>query len=187
MYWYQKRNFSLAELIIVSVSLSLLSLAIYFSLSRGIKLWQRLNSKIKEEEVVIFLDKFSREIRSIFNHQIVNFLGEENRIEFPSLTFSPQFGFKSVGKIVYFFEKNNLCKEEFDYSGIYSKKPFSQKIVLNEINLVRFFYYGYNQENKTYFWQNFWKDKQLPLAVRVEIFYKNKIIKNTFYLPVKSY
>ena len=60
----QKRGFTLIELCLVSLIASVIGLAVYFTFSNGMRIWQRANQKVVEEDLSIFFDRFALDVRS---------------------------------------------------------------------------------------------------------------------------
>lgn len=164
-----KRGFTFIEVIIVISILSIISLVIYTSFSKGINIWQMVNEKSPEEDMNILLDKFSFDLRNTFKFTGINFSGHEDGIEFPVLLNSPRFHKKSVGKVVYSYDSNTnlLNKEEVDFNQIYEDKKGLIKHSLKNVKSFKFQYYTYDKGRKEYLWQDEWAKEGLPLAVRI--------------------
>jgi len=177
-----KKGFTLIEIIITSAMLALISLVIYTTFSNGAKIWQRLHQDIAEEDLNIFLDKFARDLRNSFKFSTINFLGQEERLEFTTLVYSPTLNKTSAGKIIYFYEpeQETLSRQQLDYSQIYSGEESFSKQALKNIKSLKFQYYLYDPQKKEYLWQQDWAKENLPLAVRLEFEFDNGYQINKF-------
>jgi prepilin-type N-terminal cleavage/methylation domain-containing protein len=81
---YQK-GFTLIEVVIATALVAIIGLVIYQAYSEGILIWKRSQITSEQERVVIFLEKFSRELKNTFVFSPIGFNGEENKISFPSV------------------------------------------------------------------------------------------------------
>ena len=166
-----RESFTLIELIIVIAILSVVSLAIYSTLTNGTKIWQTVNRVLPEEDLQIFLDKFSYDIENTLRFRSIRFLGEPDSLEFACVVYSPRLNNKTVGKIIYSYnpEKDILYKRELDYSQIHNGQEPSPQEVLKNIKSLKLQYYFYDEDKKEYLWVDEWVKEKLPLAVRVDL------------------
>ena len=170
-----KNGFTLIELLIVTALLAVISLAIYATFNSGVKIWQRVNKQIPEEDLDIFLEKFALDLRNSFKFNGFNFLGEEKRFEFPTLVNSPGMNKKTVGKVIYLYdsESNIIKRNLLDFSQIYNGEEGTAQELLKNVKSLKFRYYLYDKEKKEYLWQDEWLKEDLPLAVRIELEFGN--------------
>jgi len=183
---FRNLGFTLIEIIIVSAMLGLISVAIYTTFSNGAKIWQRLNQNIAEEDLNIFLDKFTKDLRNSFKFSTISFLGQEERLEFAALVYSPTLNKTSAGKIIYFYDpgQQSLSREQLDFSQIYNSEGPYIKQKLENIKSLKFQYYIYDPQKKEYLWQQDWAKENLPLAVKIEFEFDNGSQTNKFYKTV---
>ena len=209
-----KNGFTLIELLIVTALLAVISLSIYATFNSGVKIWQRVNKQIPEEDLDIFFEKFALDLRNSFKFNGLNFLGEEKRLEFSTLVNpvrdrpplggrlllpvisngvnSPGINKKTVGKAIYLYDSESkiIKRTLLDFSQIYNGEEGTTQQVLKNVKLLKFRYYLYDKEKKEYLWQDEWLKEDLPLAVRIELDVVdgaqiNKFIK-TVSIPVSS-
>jgi prepilin-type N-terminal cleavage/methylation domain-containing protein len=188
-----KKGFTLIEMLIVLVMLSLIGLAIFTTLSSGIRIWQRLNQRVGQEDVNIFFERIASELRNTFEFDTIKFQGEEDRVTFVTFVTTPgsiQAQETGIGEVSYFYDKPNrqLNKQVRNYSQIYKGDSGTKKELLKGIDSLTFSYYFYDQKIKEYFWQEGSQEGNLPKAVRIELEFNNgqqirKIIR-TIDLPV---
>lgn len=187
-----KNGFTLIELLIVTALLAVISLSIYATFNSGIKIWQRVNKQLPEEDLDIFFEKFALDLRNSFKFNGLNFLGEEKRLEFATLVNNPRINKKTVGKAIYLYDSESkiIKRSLLDFSQIYNGKEGTTQELLKNVESLKFRYYLYDKEKKEYLWQDEWLKEDLPLAVRIELDVVdgsqiNKFIK-TVSIPVSS-
>lgn len=186
-----KKGFTLIEMVIVTAIISVVALAIYATLNNGIKIWQKVNSQLPEEDLNIFFDKFTLDIRNTFKFTGINFSGTTDKLEFPTLVNpvrdygqtgkrydvsngvnSLRLQKRTVGKLIYTYEPQNqiLNRYQVDFAGVYSGETNAgPPQSLKNVRALRFQYYFYDKERKEYLWQDEWSKEGLPLAVKVEL------------------
>jgi prepilin-type N-terminal cleavage/methylation domain-containing protein len=165
------RGFSLVEILFVTLILSIISLAIFTTFSNGIKIWNRINKKTTQEDLVIFCDRFGTDLRSSFKFKGIDFIGQKDRLEFASLVNSQRLNPRTVGRIIYAYEPNSKTLSRFqnDYSSVYSEEQSLPKQSFKNIKSVKFEYYFYDNVSKEYLWLEDWSKDGLPQAVRMEM------------------
>jgi len=159
------------ELLMVSAVLFVLAFALYATFNNGVKAWQTINQELPEQNINIFFDKFTSDLKNCFNFSSIGFLGSENKIEFAGVVPSSSLNITTVGKIGYVYDSNSgsLIREQSDYSQIYNAEKGSMRKMLGRVKSLRFSFYFYDKEKKDYFWRQDWQGPEMPLAARVEI------------------
>ena len=166
-----QRAFTLVELLIVTAITAVISLAIYTTFNNGLKVWQRVNNAVPEENLNLFFDRFGSDLRNALKFSSLPFLGDRYRLEFPTLVNSPKLARRSIGKALYSYEPSggNLNIELRDFSGIYNGEEIVKQSALSGIKSLKFWYYFYDKGIKDYVWLEEWLKEGIPLAVRVEL------------------
>lgn len=181
-------GFTLIELLVVTVSLAVISLAIYATFASGIKIWQRLNkANVVEEDLDIFFVKFTADLKNSCRFKSLPFLGEKNRMEFTTLVNSQRIdNKKSVGKVIYFYDtaSKSIKKQGLDFSHIYEGEEGIVQNMLDDVNALRFQYYFYDKEKKEYLWQDEWRKDGMPLAARMELEFGQDNFVKTVNIPI---
>ncbi|MCM8780610.1 MAG: prepilin-type N-terminal cleavage/methylation domain-containing protein [Candidatus Omnitrophica bacterium] len=183
---------TLIELLIVVMLIGILSLVAYATFSSGVRIWQRFNQPIPEEDVNIFFDRLNSDLRNSFRFKDIAFVGRQDRFEFPTLVTSPRLGYKSVGKVIYVYNTDSeaLIREQKDFSHIYTQEEGVIQTMLRNVNYFKVQYYFFDLQKRRYLWQEDWPKDDLPLAVRVEfqLNYADKTyrFKRTFDIPASS-
>lgn len=165
------RGFTLAEVMVVTVIVCVISLAVYGTLSNGIKIWQRLGQGIPQEDLNIFFERFSSDLRNSFKYTGISFSGKQDSLDFTGLVFSPDFKRTGVGRIIYSFDQGSgvINKASLDVSEIFRQQPGKTSPVARGIKSLEFGYYYYDTEKKGFGWEEEWAKEELPLAVRIEL------------------
>jgi hypothetical protein len=178
----KSRSFTFIELLIVTSILAVISLAIYSVLSNGVKIWQLVNQGIPEEDLNIFFNKFTSDMRNCFKFTDINFLGSRYTFEFVTLVSSPALQKKTVGKVIYFYDSDEgvLKREQLDFSQLYNGDSGTTQEVLKNIKFLKFKYYAYDVMTKEYVWLDEWVNEGLPVAMRVEFWFNNGKQTNKF-------
>lgn len=188
----RKQAFTLIELIIVAGALAVISLAIYAVFNSGMKIWENINIQVAEEDLNIFFDKFTTDLSNSFKFTGIDFLGKEDKLEFPTLVYSPNLNKKTVGQIIYSYNsaKEMLEREQRDFSQHYDDEKGTIALLLRNIKMVKFRYYVYDEETKEYFWQDEWFGEGLPVAVKLELILddgtQSKRFAKTVTIPLSS-
>ena len=139
------------ELTIVVSLISLLSLAIFNALSNGIKIWNKSNQLVLEEDVSIFFDKLTSDLHNAIIFSKLDFDGGETRFTFPAIIKvlpDPNSGLPAdeyvdqIGLVQYYFDVTNraVYRRQANY-GQALKKEFNepQKLV-SSVEKFRFKY-----------------------------------------------
>ena len=167
-----KPGFTLIEILIVVLMLSVISLAVYASFNNCIKIWKMINQRIPEEDLCIFFEGFSRDLRNTFKFRGLDLSGKEDKIEFSALVYSPRLNSRTVGRAVYSYDPQEevFQRQQRDFADIYTGEKGTVRQSLKNIKSLRFRYYFYNERKKEYLWEDEWLEKQLlPLAVNIEL------------------
>ncbi|MCM8800044.1 MAG: hypothetical protein NC900_04905 [Candidatus Omnitrophica bacterium] len=180
-----KEGFSFLELILVSSLIPIISLAIYFTFSSGIKIYQKINNNLPLEEINIFLNNFYKDIKNTFYFKDIPFQGDREKIEFASLIYSSYFKAKTIGKVIYLYEhgRKRLIRKDFIYGQDYLEKATNLKILENISNL-NFKYYYYLEEKNDYLWMDDTFYGKIPLAVRIEFIFNDKPFVYSVSIPI---
>ena len=166
-----KIGITLIELLIVTALLSVVSLAMYAVFSNGMKIWQRVNQELPEENLDIFFDKFALDLRNSLKFSGLGFSGEEDRLEFATLVNSWKLKNRTVGKVIYSYDpqKEIINREQRDFSEVYNAEESTPQQLLKNVKSLKFKYYLYDGQKKEYFWEDRWLKEGMPLAVRIEL------------------
>jgi prepilin-type N-terminal cleavage/methylation domain-containing protein len=167
----KNHGFTLVELLIVCVLLSIISLAIYGTLSKGVDIWKKVNTQIYQEDFSIFLEKLTSDLRNSFEYADLAFAGSEDKLEFATFVDNPRLAARTVGKVIYFYSSSEkmINRRQLDYSQIYRNTLVPSQDALGEVGSLRFSYYFFDSEKNEYVWNDVWENQGVPEAVRIEI------------------
>ncbi len=175
---FKRYGFTLIEILIVVSLFSLISIAIYSSVVSGLNVWNRIRTKIIEEDIALFFDKISLDLHNSYFYSKIKPEGSRHSISFPCRVWVPadsKLGLPSghylrqLGKVEYFFdkEKHLLIKKIANYSQALKGDYGFTKILLDNIVDVyfRYFYFRDNKEIETYTIEN----GSLPFRVKIYV------------------
>ncbi len=182
----ERSAFTLIEVLLVSVMLSVVALAVYKAFSDGITLWKKVNAEVPEEDLSIFFSDMAGRMASVFKHGAVPFEGGRDRVSFPAIVAAgpnDEAGI-TVGQISYFFDgsKNWICREEKDYSQVYREVRGNERRMVERVASLRFLYYCRDPEGGMCVWVREWTKgevpagidvkKDLPIAIKAEVLFR---------------
>lgn len=193
MFWYRQKirftgsqqGLTFIEMLVTVALVSLLSLVLYTSLINGMKVWKRSQGLITEEDIVIFFDKLSSDLRNTFWYEGFSFEGDRESLAFPAFVdviadsqsqFSQGEYIEQLGQVKYFFDPQGGCvyKQIANYSQARDAVfPRKQKLVCN-ISQMRFTYY-FREDQKEVARSDI--SGTVPLAVEVELTFQDKKIR----------
>lgn len=182
-YHKQGFGFTLIEMSLVTGLIAMIGLAVYGSLSSGMKIWQRANKKMPEVEINIFFDKISNDIRNWLIFSAIVPEGKRGALSFPLMQEKGLTKDKMAvgfGKVRYYFDKQAGCvyRDYQDYSQLAAEAKKSQpQLIISGIESLSFKYYYFDIAVKRGSWDDE-LDKEIPSAVKIDInFEDNKKIK----------
>jgi prepilin-type N-terminal cleavage/methylation domain-containing protein len=192
----RRRGFTFIEMLLVSALIASLSLAVFLCLSSGLKLWHRTQQALVQEDVAIFFDKFSADLRNAFGFSTLGIEGREYSFAFPTIVWmradrggvrgAEQF-VDQFGRVRYTFDpaEGVLSRQQANYSqGI--RKAWADdapQALLRGATEVRFKYYYSGRKDDNFSSEA--KDN-LPSGVEVETRFRDGEGERTFrrFFPV---
>ena len=148
---------TLIEILIVVSLISGISIVLYGSLSNGLKVWEKSQETIVEEDVVVFLDKLAVDLRNIMPVSNINMIGNQIGLSIPAIVwiiadansdFIEGEYIQQIGLVNYVFDSSNhkIIRREADYgSALSGEFLIERSIVSNVINLTFEYYYYTDQ------------------------------------------
>jgi prepilin-type N-terminal cleavage/methylation domain-containing protein len=192
----QKRGFTFIEILLVTALMASLSLAVFLCLSNGLKLWHRAQQTILQEDVAIFFDKFSADLRNAFSFSTLAVEGREHSFAFPTIVWmradrgsvraAEEFT-DQLGRVRYVFDSTDgvLARQQANYSqGIRQVwADGAPQVLLRGATEVRFKYHFTGEKGDDFRAEA--KDS-LPSGVEVEVRFGDGEEERTFrrFFPV---
>jgi len=178
-----KRGFTLIELVLVTAILAVIGMAVYGTFSNGLNIWEKVTEDSVTEDINLFFEKISFDLRNSFKLTGLRFKGGKTKVSFPSkIKYKGEDGLENtIGEITYYIDrkKKTLMRREANYSEVYRKKPGFVRILSENISSLQFKYYVYEEKYKKYAWVTDWQlsdeffgevvEETLPLVVKIEI------------------
>ncbi len=175
-------GFSLIEILLVVSLIAMIGLAIYSAFSTGLKVWERGKHFGIEEDIAIFFDHISEELRNSFRFSRIPFYGRSQRLAFVTIV-KTLSGSKinaeedsyisQIGKVEYEFDvlKDQFLKREADYGQAMQGKYSEKGVILKSIRNIEFKYYFLTRQGE---WHSTQIVDQLPAVVTIEIEYADQ-------------
>ncbi|OVE76581.1 hypothetical protein BVX97_00705 [bacterium E08(2017)] len=172
---WNSRGFTLVELLVVTLLLSLVAAALGACLTGGIKAWESVqNFNELELNVMPPLLILEKEMMNSIDFYGVEFAGDAQMVQFASVIKSADNSGlpPAIGTIQYYFDKRKhiLFRKQWLYPD---DEPDAQEVVVSSLNEVSFEYYFVDQDiagNSNGEWGEF-RDKGTNFlgAVRIQL------------------
>ena len=167
-------------MLLVTSLLAITSLAIYHSLINGLKIWQVSNRYVQEEDIALFLDKMSQDLRNAVNFSLIKFAGKENTLGFATIvntladtrSSQPEY-ISQIGRVEYEFDSLHaaLLRRQANYGQAMEDEFGPSRPVVQSVKEVKFAYYV--MESDRIVLKNRSNDLW-PVAVLIEIRFAGK-------------
>jgi len=181
------RAFTLVELLISVAIFSVISIAIYSTFSSGLKVLRKTKTiDFVRQKVLLKEERFARELRESLPCRKELFSGKAAKISFSGTqNYLPC-------RITYYFDQptQSLVREIDKLSDIIAAegelnaelKP-QRSIFLSKVENARFSYLSLDLKKNDYIWKEEWKQKYLPVAVKLIITSQGTDYETTVFLP----
>lgn len=146
-----KKAMTMIEALLVVALFSTLSLTIFQAFSNGLRIWDYGTASFKEEDVSIFLDKLSLDLRNSLLFSRIPFKGNPKSLECASLLMlkaDPKSSEKrlyarQIGKVKYFFDKNKgkIFRIQANYGQALKSRYQDSKVLVNQVADLTFRYF----------------------------------------------
>ncbi len=199
-----KRNFNTGftfiELLIALTIFSIIAASIYYTLNAGIKVWQRGNILIGENQRMrIFFDAISKDIRNAISFSGIPSEWTEESVSFHTIidvSSATKPHREPVRRIYYFDDK----KGELKRARVIQKEGFDEKYVDEEVLLDNLedvgFEYAY-ESGEEYEWKDEWEFEDedediIPRGVKIKVKLKNgaedkeKTFEKIVFIPISK-
>lgn len=174
------KGFTLIELLIVASLLGVVSLAVYGSLSAGVRLWRQMEKEERSNDLMLAWKRFQKDVRGRVSFKAIPFTGTDAEFSFAALVpikektegDEPAESHNEVGRIRYYRDAscNCLCRERIGYVDVMTGKAGECFPVFSDVGTAVFEYYGQEKQNEgPGAWTPEWLKDFPPLAVRLKI------------------
>jgi prepilin-type N-terminal cleavage/methylation domain-containing protein len=192
----RRRGFTFIEMLLVTALMASLSLAIFLCLSNGLKLWQRTQQALLQEDVAIFFDKFSGDLRNAFSFSTLAIEGRENSFVFPTIVWmrtdrgsvrAAEEFVDQLGRVRYEFNAADgvLTRQQANYSQGTRKvwADTAPQVIFHGATEVRFKYFYSGRKGDEFSTE---AKGGLPSGVEVDVRYKEGQEERTYqrFFPV---
>lgn len=200
-------GFTFVEILLVMTLLSVIGLSMYATFTNGINFWLRINEKQAAEDIVVFFEKISHDLRNSFRYTGIDFRGRDDKVSFPIIgEFQGKRGkVEGIGRVEYFFDagSDSVKTRQSNYSQVYKDKTGPERELVTDIESLSFRYYYYDPALKQYLWESSWQEKEdderfgivqekkLPLSVKIIVEFKDgreiRKFQRTVFIPASYY
>lgn len=151
---------TLLEVLLAASLVSVVGMAIYKSLADGINVWQRMRTLVGEEDVSLFFEELTRDLRNSFLHSKIEYQGKEEQCAFPTIittavdprsnlpaeSFIPQ-----IGRVEYFLDltKRRICRRQANYSQALQFQFGEPVSLVRGVRKLKFTYHYFTEEGET--------------------------------------
>lgn len=149
---FSSRGLTLIEILLVVSLVSLITLALYVSFANGLKVWERSRQLVLEEDMAIFLDKLSHDLRNTYTYSKVSAKGTSTRFVFPAIVHTmadPKMGLPEdayidqMGQVEYYFDTTDksIYRRQANYSQGLKEKFQNSLRLASSIDKLDFQYH----------------------------------------------
>lgn len=147
-----KSGLTFVEVILATALTAMVGVTIYQSLSMGIGVWQRSQQLNLEEDVVIFFDKLSYDLYNSFLFSQIKFEGNEFKIAFPTIVYTPadrrlnlgeDVYVEQIGKVEYYYDlgADKVYRRQANYSQALRERYADPQELVAGVDNLRFRFY----------------------------------------------
>lgn len=192
----RSQGMTLVEILLVVVLSSMLSIAAYNLLLSGLRIWERAQRLVVEEDVVIFFDKITKDLQNTFYYSRIIATGNEQRFAFPSRVttladkkrgLSQGAYVEQIGQVEYYFDgaTQSLYRRQANYAQALNGDFGEARVLVHGVDRLKFRYIYLTEDGEIF------SDEVLdllPSSVDVEIFLnkksEEKLLKKLINIPL---
>ena len=166
----------MVETILVMGLLAAVSIAIFATLANGLKIWKRGYQSVLEEDLLIFFDKMSHDVRNAVDFTQLPLAGKADSFTFATIIRTPadaKLGLENeyveqIGKVEYYFDtaQKGIFRRQANYSLALENKYGQGRLLVSDVRSVKFQYYYQKAKQFQLLPET---TAQLPSAVRVTV------------------
>lgn len=175
------RAFTMVEMLLVVAVLSVITLALYRSISNGLRVWDRVYRFSVEEDVAIFMDRLTTDLRNLTMYSRFPFQGQTTRMVIPTLVRVPADRkshegsdeiVEQLGSVEYYFDglRSSIYRKQGNYGQTVRRRSGPAGRLAQPVQSLKFFYLKIEHQNIV----EYPALDQVPLAVRVEVEFQDQ-------------
>lgn len=187
LFAQSKIGMTLIEILIVVSLISMVSLSLFTFLSQGLQVWKKSQEFRVEQDVALFFDRLTDDVRNLLLYSVLPITGNESEISFSGIVHSGDLQEEQIGVINYRFDfdKNVVWRRQADYGESLRKEFSAEREVLSGVKKVRFTYV-YLTDIDVVKSRSMYDN--LPHSIEVEVVladkYGERVIKKIIDLPI---
>ncbi|VAW18715.1 hypothetical protein MNBD_BACTEROID05-1166 [hydrothermal vent metagenome] len=172
-----REGMTLVEILLVVALIGILNVAIYYCLSSGLNVWKRSQGLVIEEDISIFFEKLTEDLRNKVRYSGIPTEGYEYKFSFPSVVYTLQDSQKKnssdqfvnrLGRVEYYYDilDKGIYRRQANYGQALEGYYQPARKIVSSVRQLRFRYYYFTDDGE------FWSDSVLdvfPLGVKVEV------------------
>jgi type II secretory pathway pseudopilin PulG len=170
---------TMIEVLIVVMVASMVGLTTYQSISSALRVWERHQKMVQEEDILIFFHKLEQDARNIVPFSLIPMTGRQSRIAMPTTVFipgDPQRGWgqgvymDQLGLVEYYFDapERSVYRRQVNYAQAINRLFGRNQKVLTDIDDFKIRYFFLTQEGVTY---SSSVDNIIPAGIEVKVAY----------------
>ncbi|MFH1360027.1 MAG: hypothetical protein ABIJ41_03205 [Candidatus Omnitrophota bacterium] len=178
----KKKGFTVVEALLAASMMAVVGLALYQALSSGLKIWDRGMRFIEEEDVLIFFDKISGDLRKTMNMSSLRFDAEKDRISFAASVMTKGDKAKGygdeefvdeIGRVEYFYDalKHQILRRQANYSQALDQGYQGSRVLVNDVRGLTCTYF---YETSKGFVEKEVAEGIVPSLIKIEIEFSGK-------------
>jgi len=178
----KRSGFTLIETLIVMSIFSLVFVVLFSGFSSGMRVWRAFSKGgiATNRQMWLGLEKVSRDIRSSFACEGIEFEGDEDSFSFPSARDY------EVSRVEYFYKKGRktLYCTRTTYADLLEERESDVRKEVFTADKLEFSYLYYDPIKEAFYWTTEWiLEDESPKAVRLKLKSDGKEIEKTIFIP----
>lgn len=167
------RGFTLVELLITTLLMTLVAGTLVAVLGAGLRVWKRTTMYgIQEQNALIAYEQFRKDLHTVVSFSNIPFEGGYDEFSFASIgKFGGNAGLpREIGQTHYYLDRhaNRLCRSFLPYRSLKQQRNQEPcQVIFHDVQRIRFRYLGKG-------WSSRWESEDLPMAVNISVTVKPK-------------
>ncbi len=185
---------TLLEVLIVVSLIAMIALALYHSLTNGLRIWDKSRQLVVEEDVAIFFDKIRHDLDNTFWYSKIKFEGTEERCSFPTIVHvaldAERMSYQDqLGNVEYYFDglAKKIYRRQASYGEALNGEFGPPQILAKDISRVKFQYIYLTEDEAKYSEQVL---EVMPAAIDIEVEFSDRDGRRSFHkvidIPIGS-